>query len=606
MRDPAELISAYFDDSLADGELEELRAWFAADPERMREFARESVIHSRLRDILLQHDMRSLVFGGAFGDAVDPQHIESLLNEEEEAAARREREAAEQLRIEAMASARRDELLDRKLMRIEQPRTPRALIYASVAAAAALLVIVGRLMGPPPNPGVAVVEKAMPRTERPIIASIANTFDATLRWNDRPIAAGDSVQPGRLVLERGVAELRFASGAKIIAEGPAELELMTAERAKLTRGRVVVNVSQPALGFTLHSDAAAFVDLGTEFGVEIDATRRASMHVLDGEVAFVAEKGATPSRTLLRGVATQVSVDGEIRDIPFDESRFVRRVPASAYELAVLKSRPLAYWRLDKAEASSTIASEGRLLIPSFVNSNVTTSDNGRRRGPLSGPPHAAQFKGEHDGIDVPGDAALGVVSNCTYEAWVFPEDAPTGPRRVFSTFDRPRSGMAIGVVDGAWYKLPDDDLKFQLTVYGDYDCLSASPIRLREWVHLAATIDAEGKPRLYVNGDPVAPSFRQIDAVAGVQAGGVEPTDVWTPDAPTPVGRPTGGQGRIGRNPVGSDGQISPERWHGQISNVAVYDRVLGAEEIREHFLATRDTLIDHSGQAVRARTKP
>ena len=63
MRDPAELISAYFDDNLAEGELDQLRAWLAADPERMRQFARESVIHSRLRDMLLQHDMRSLVFG---------------------------------------------------------------------------------------------------------------------------------------------------------------------------------------------------------------------------------------------------------------------------------------------------------------------------------------------------------------------------------------------------------------------------------------------------------------------------------------------------------------------------------------------------------------
>jgi hypothetical protein len=40
----------------------------------------------------------------------------------------------------------------------------------------------------------------------------------------------------------------------------------------------------------------------------------------------------------------------------------------------------------------------------------------------------------------------------------------------------------------------------------------------------------------------------------------------------------------------VGSDGQVSPERFQGQISNVAVYDRVLGAKEIQQHVRATRN----------------
>jgi hypothetical protein len=49
-------------------------------------------------------------------------------------------------------------------------------------------------------------------------------------------------------------------------------------------------------------------------------------------------------------------------------------------------------------------------------------------------------------------------------------------------------------------------------------------------------------------------------------------------------------GTARIGRNPVGSDGQVSPECWSGLISNVAVYDRVLEAKEIHQHFTATRE----------------
>lgn len=603
MRDPAELLSAYFDDSLAEGELAELRAWLAGDRERLAQFVRASVIHSRLRDVLMQHDMRGLVFDGVFGDAVDPQHIAGLLDEDEEASARRAQEAAELARRQAMAAAPRGELLDRSLMRVEEPRVPRWLVYSSMAAAAVLLVMVGRLMGPAPAPAPNAGLAARAPAEPPIVAEVANTFDARLRSGTRVVATGAKLYPGSLIVERGVAEVTFAAGAKLVVEGPAALELMTADRARLVRGRVVAYVPDQALGFTLHSQAASFVDLGTEFGVEIDGAGQASVHVLDGEIALVSEQKATPSRTLQRGVANEVSVDGSIRDIPFDEARFLRRVPASAYELAVLKSRPLAYWRLNATSPNSTIVSEGQLAASALVSGGVTTADNRGGRGAQGGrvapggPAHAALFDGEHDGIETPGDAALGLVSNCTLEAWVLPTARATGPQRIFSTFDRPRSGIALGVVDGRWYKLPDDDLKFHLTVYGDYDCISATPIAPEQWVHLAATIDAAGTPTLYVDGAAVERRFRPLGLVGEPLADdqpAEQPAAPWPAEAATPIGRTTAGQARIGRNPVGSDGQVSPERYQGQISNVAVYDRVLGPNEIQQHVRATRDAATD------------
>lgn len=54
----------------------------------------------------------------------------------------------------------------------------------------------------------------------------------------------------------------------------------------------------------------------------------------------------------------------------------------------------------------------------------------------------------------------------------------------------------------------------------------------------------------------------------------------------------------RIGRNPLVWDGQISSGLRQGQISNVAVYDRVLCAEGIRQHFDATRNKSTNHSQQ--------
>jgi hypothetical protein len=579
MRDPSELISAYFDDSLAEGELAELRSWLARDPDSLRQFVRESVIHSRLRDVLQQYDVRGLVLD----DAVDPQNIATLLDEEEAAALRREQELAEAARREALAAARAHELLDRKSLRIEEARTSRLAIYASFAAAAALLFMLGRWLGPAPEPtaGVAAHRPAGP----PVVAEVAGTFDARLVRGKRRLAPGEKLSPGAVALDRGVAELQLASGARLLVEGPAEVELVSAQRARLVRGRVVAQVPEQALGFTLQSGAASFVDLGTEFGVEAADGGEARIHVLDGEVALVSDKKeAAPSRTLQRGAASEVASDGSVREIPFDESRFLRRVPVSAYELAVLKSRPLAYWRLDAVQGNAEIRSSGRLALASLVGAGIASADN---RGSAAGPARAAVFAGEHEGVAVAGDAALGLVSNCTCEAWVLPGEAPSGPQRIFSTFDRPRSGLAIGVVDGRWYNLADDELKFHLTVYGVYDCISATPIARNRWVHLAATIGADGAPALYINGEAVERRFRPLPEgdAAPPPAGPAN----WSAERPTPVGKTTAGEARLGRNPWGADGQVSPERWTGRISDVAVYDRVLGVQEIREHFQATK-----------------
>jgi hypothetical protein len=597
-RNHAELLSAYFDENLTPEEAVELRAWLDAHPANWRTFVRESVIHSRLRDVLMQHDMQSLVFDEAFVDTIDPQRIASLLDEEEAKVARRQLEAAERAEREAHAAARRQELLDRKSLRIERPRSSQGLVYAGVAAAAALLMIAFRVFAPSPAPGpvatpaVPIAAAEVPAAP-PVIAEIANAFDAKLRREDQSLAVGAKLPPGSVTIDQGVAEVRFASGVTIVIEGPSEVNLLTADRAKLVRGKSVVRVPPQAVGFTLQSDAAAFVDLGTEFAVEIDEPGRASIHVLDGEVAFVAGKGGNPSRTLQRGAATRVNSDGTTSDVEFDDAKFVRRVPASAYELAVLKSGPLAYWRLDRAEPGDQLTSEGRLALPSFVKPGMATIDNRDQQAVGNCPAYSVRFQGQHEGIEIPGDAALGMASNCTYEAWVCPA-AASGPQRIFSTFDRPHSGMAFGVVDGRWYKMPSEELKLHLTLYGKYDCVSAVPIKEGNWIHVAATVDAAGTPALYVDGAAVGQRFRplnegQDDGVA------VE----WVASKETPVGVPTGGRARIGRNPPGALNEIARECWQGAISNVAVYDRALEADEIRRHYAATRDKQTDHGSRS-------
>jgi hypothetical protein len=303
------------------------------------------------------------------------------------------------------------------------------------------------------------------------------------------------------------------------------------------------------------------------------------VHVLDGEVALVAgNKNRGPSQTLQEGVANAVSVDGVVEKIPFQHEKFLRYVPRTAYELAVLKSRPLAYWTLEREEPTKQHSSVGRLQLAAHQGTGVRIATQDPRNDVVPGPLGAATFGEIHEGLAVYGDQTLGAVNNLSLEAWVLPQPANSSPQRIISTFDRPRSGIAIGVVDGAWNNCPVGGLKLHLTVYGVYDCVAQSQLPRNQWVHVVATVDEASEPLLYINGRR---SDQLIRSFVG-RASGEKPP--WADNSPIAVGRPTTGFAMIGRNPTGSDGQVSPELWQGSIAHVAVYDRALTDREIREH----------------------
>lgn len=96
--------------------------------------------------------------------------------------------------------------------------------------------------------------------------------------------AGASLAKGeRLRLESGFVSLHFASGAEVVLEGAADLEITGENSAVLHRGSAVARVPESAHGFTITGAQGRVVDLGTEFAVKADAAGM-EVHVLDGAV----------------------------------------------------------------------------------------------------------------------------------------------------------------------------------------------------------------------------------------------------------------------------------------------------------------------------------
>jgi FecR protein len=114
-------------------------------------------------------------------------------------------------------------------------------------------------------------------------------------------AADDADTPGRdmkvgkvLRLERGLAEVEFDRGARVILNGPSALEMVSDNEVRLLSGSITVKVPVAAHGFTVHSPQGKVVDLGTEFGVSVDGPATTSVRVFSGALTAASGDGRDP------------------------------------------------------------------------------------------------------------------------------------------------------------------------------------------------------------------------------------------------------------------------------------------------------------------------
>jgi ferric-dicitrate binding protein FerR (iron transport regulator) len=159
------------------------------------------------------------------------------------------------------------------------------------------------------------------------VARVIGSVDAHWLGGSRS-KTGDELAAQRLHLARGLAELRFACGASVVLEGPAEITLDTASQMTLHAGRLAVAVPNEAVGFVVRTRDAEVVDLGTEFGVHSGPLAATAVHVFKGEVALGPARrnreAAAPKELLTEGKARRITTGvGGTEEIAVDELAFV-------------------------------------------------------------------------------------------------------------------------------------------------------------------------------------------------------------------------------------------------------------------------------------------
>lgn len=234
----------------------------------------------------------------------------------------------------------------------------RQIVVATAAITAAVAVL---LMRPVPK---VQPESAGP----PIVARLVDATDA--RWADgRAMVMGAAVPQGPLRLLSGAAQIAFESGALVTLNGPAEIEVLGSSRLFLRSGRIVPFVPPAATGFTVVSPTGEVIDLGTEFSVNVDASGRTDVYVLDGQVDVAqghADRSA-PVR-MSQGFGSRLAADAhvEVTDTPLIIDHFEDA------------SGPLRWRDVDPTKPAAVV--EGGLRMPIMFQDDQTGDHRGNAR----------------------------------------------------------------------------------------------------------------------------------------------------------------------------------------------------------------------------------
>jgi hypothetical protein len=242
--------------------------------------------------------------------------------------------------------------------------------WAAFGAMAAALLVAGTALVPllfPPPPVPETTTTARPEPLGPPLAVLLRAGDAVWDTAAGP-ALGSALSAGPLKLLTGQASLMFTNGVILHLEGPAELDLLTADRILCRAGRLRLRVPPGAEGFCIETPGGAVTDLGTELGVSVDNRGETRVAVFEGEAeASLQIPGQDGVRTELLGAQKSVRLiptTGEI--VASDTEGFLPSAELAipplhlspAYTTTILAAKPALYWRLNRLESDATLVPE--------------------------------------------------------------------------------------------------------------------------------------------------------------------------------------------------------------------------------------------------------
>ena len=405
------------------------------------------------------------------------------------------------------------------------------------------------------------------------VAELVHAVDVEWAAPSNRLGAGSVLSPGWLKFKRGLVELQFYRGARVVLEGPAEFQVVSDMEAVCGLGKLRVDVPPSAHGFKVLAPNAQVVDLGTAFGMQVRADGQSDMQVLEGQVKM-ADK-ASPLRNFNQGQAVHVDGSGQMNEVAPDGKTYLS--PAEVERRVNDESRrQFQGWR----EFSQIIAQDPSLLLYYDFENSADTDHLLANRAKASVPDSA------------------GTIVGCQWTEGRWPTKRALdfkqfGDRVRFSLSSKPDSltCMAWVRVDGLSHAysallMSGDgtvgETQWQLKTTGEIvfgkrmipgwgqghvdTCVSPSlinPEQMGLWMHLAFVYDAKTRTVThFLNGQAVSTKMLSSEQTIGI---GTMEIGNWTPREGEPM------------EPV--------RNFNGRMDEFAVFGRALSAEEIAHAF---------------------
>ncbi|MFN0080275.1 MAG: LamG-like jellyroll fold domain-containing protein [Prosthecobacter sp.] len=376
----------------------------------------------------------------------------------------------------------------------------RRFTYATVTSVAALAACITLL-------GTWIVLPWLKSDVEETSASVAVlTRGVNLEWESAAITPGTPLSPGLLKLKSGIAQIEFYQGARILIEGPAELQLVSSGEATCTRGKLSANVPPQAKGFRINTPKGSIVDLGTEFGLDVNDAK-SEVHVFKGEVEL--HQAAESMTSLKEGQAMAFADESQLlaanassfaslneinaRTALSDRSQFERWQAQSA-KLNADPSLKLHFDFQDDETARSLRNHAAQGEDGSIVGASWTAGRWQEKR--------ALEFRNVSDRVRL---GIAGETKALTMGVWLRVNGLDRSLNSIF---------MSEGWGDRKVHWQITRDGRIRLGVAGkanahhvDYDTpVFFTPERFGRWMHLAVVFDPATKEiRHYANGDQLA-----------------------------------------------------------------------------------------------------
>ncbi|MFG0291228.1 MAG: LamG-like jellyroll fold domain-containing protein [Rhodopirellula sp. JB044] len=415
------------------------------------------------------------------------------------------------------------------------------------------------------------------------IALIKSSVDVNWGPASTPLKVGEVVPSHSVRFESGILEIVFLSGAMIVVEGPAKLDLVSVDKAFLHKGKVRCYVPPAAVGFAIETANTKYLDLGTEFGVEIKPDGKQELHVFDGEVRVDSLDGTITSQTVMSGEGLQQKSDQEWERIASDPKQFTNTTDLSRrkttqekksyeawqeYRTKIMNDPNLiVFYDFDsQAENPQVLRDLSKNAIDGSIIGCQLTTGRWEKKTSL-------EFKKPSDRVRLKID---GDYQDVTMTAWLRIDGFDRFFNSIFLT-DAYEDGhlhwqiKSTGELD-AGLKL----LNLKRRIYVTDPALGYED--LGRWIHLAVVVDLKTQTLThYLDGTPV----EQIDLRTGSEAG----------DPGPPVETIRFGNAELGNwSPIRIYDDSPVRNLNGRIDEFAMFGRTLSEFEIRELYNQSRN----------------